>query len=1453
MEEKAKKTAEEKKNAQEMMKETEKLLDLAESSEVDLELEDVKTSFEEGKEELEQKNFRKSLDIFQEVIESIKSQSISKYEELIGPLDKILEEVDSESGSKEMQEKIENCKVLLEKGNIEEGLNEIVTVKKESEKIIEKGLIERKERLESLIDFLDEPEDVKEAGKELVSKAEYSLDSQEFERALSLIQDIEKEILDHVEEGLQENINEIERKKAKLEENKDIKLTNLDKLLNDGKSKIKEEKYLEALRDLKQGKKEINQIYDEKILGSKFRKLDEEIEEAEEIDAPIKTVEEMREEAENLEKKDKIEEADRLLNEALEKIEEKKFDKVLNTIAESREDFIKAKEIGADIKEPMRFLNTARDSLKKNDYKESLEWAHKGREKVQELTEKFEKTKEKIQEQKDEVRKLINVFEEDFEELEGLIEDIKYQWDEKNLEKVTSLSQELQEKIVKASKEKAKSLISDLEDLSKSAKKLDIDLESLSDQIKRSREKYEASDHLESAEIAQKGIEIISEKIESKLKQEYDEIREKQIEIEDIEKETKEELSDIVSKGEKSIEESRYDDSIKNLEHLRKKVKRVKMGAAESKIDEVLDKIELVEKEEIEVEDIDTQKEKIEKAKDFMKDDEETEALPLIEEAFDSLNNSLSLIAEKTLTTTREEIEEAKKEGVETDAYEENLKNLEEETERKNFVDSIISAKKLKKELVKLKDKRKEAYDMLSAAASKLKDLRKKKDGDELNSAKNILLEAKKEFEARNYENSIQKTQEADEILTNFEFDNLFEEVTHNIEEKLEKIENYELSDKEVKEFEEEFQEIKESVSDREKSDVKEIIKEKQTELNDILEKSLDEELEKIKDICDCAKEMGFQVDEKKDKIKRTRSLLNQKRITDSLEKLKGLKEDLDEIKEEGKSARKVLAEAKTTLMKAAIMGADVSKERKLSEKAEEDIEKARYHEAFEKAEKILDDSKKAQQDRLEQIINNSKKRIKDLSDKGVYTALAENKIQKAVKAKNERRFLEGVKFAMQTEGELERMGMQKKLANISLTKTKEELERLQDQGILIEQPKKILKQANQSYESGFYTKVIENSWKAWEELSNLLKAYEDIKLFIDNIDTLMEEFENREIDISEFEERKNEVIQYHRNGQYKKAKRILEDIDKILAENKDVIRDVIENLEGDVRKKGEKDVDNALEILKKARFFMEFDNPIEASKYIEEAKNISGLKKQKEYDEILNQVKESIKNAKKFGASVKSAVEKLEEAEAIKKEKDKIEAFEKIKEAHQEIEDVLSDYSPDIEVHVSGKFTVDKWDEADISLINQGQALAKDIKIELIGGEIRDISNKEKLKAGEEHVITCEIKPSNEGASIVASGLRIFDDKNFEDEEILDVSLGSELRVAEEKEKCEVCGEMIDEGEKLIYCSCGKLYDVSCSQEEEECPDCGTNLVVYEFQEEKEEKKAEKEKKKKKRLSLDF
>ncbi|MBS3790467.1 MAG: hypothetical protein KGY66_06085 [Candidatus Thermoplasmatota archaeon] len=1439
MEEKAKKTAEKKEKANSKKKRAEEYIELIDSLDLDIELSDLEKKFEEGNVGLDKKNFEKSFDIFEEIIEEIKERSLSEHEEILKSVEELLREVGEDVEFESLQEEVDESRKLIKDGKLEEAFDKAFEIEEKFEELMEEKLDEKLKKLNSMVEMVKESDGVKEKTEDLISKAEYSFEADDYSRTLSLIADAKETFGDKVQNSLKKRIETLTERKRLLSE-QGIDVEDSDEWLENAVSKTDKGEFIEAWALIKKSENEINPLYGEEVLRDKFNELSYKISEAEDIGAVTEPTEEILEEAKNLRDENQIEKAESLLSDGFEKIEETKFDKVLNTIAESREDFIKAKEMGADIEKPMELLKKARNSLKNDDYKDALDWARKGREKVQNLIKELEDTEKEIDNKREELSELNNVLDENFSDIEDSIDEAEQKLEDKRIEEAISILKDVDDNIENKVNNKISKLMDELERLIDVSKELDIEIKEFSKQKEECERKFDSSDYVEAINVAQNAKNNIRKDIKGVLDDKIQEIQKSLSDVKGINKKVKEDIDGLIEESEKKIDEEAYVTAVekaKEAENIFEEAVIEKTEKLIEKNSQLKSEIEKMDKDSI---DLESYREKIEEAKQSTREENYGVALEV-------LKNFLSEFSRKIHTESEKEMQKAEKTGVEVEQLKKKLEKSADKMEKGDFTDSMELSIEVLSKSMKNRKMRKEAYEKIYDSSSKISTLKKKGGFEDTGSIEEKIAKAKGKFKEGNYSDSIKKTEEALDSLKDLEIRERFSERLKGLENKFEEAKNIDIVDEEIKNFDLEIGKIDEMSRNLGIPAAREKLEDKQDKLENLLERVVEGKREEIEDLLGKTKTIGFEVKDYSSELQRIESLVDQGKSLDALMFLEKINDELRDITEKEEIATEKIEEVRASLREAVIIGANTSEIKKVLEEAEKKLDEDRYEESLEKAKSADKEIRNVKKKRVESLLGNFNQKIKKLGDKGIDTDLAEDKIKKARKAKDEDNYKEAIIFAMQSEGALDKINNQKIIANNIISRTKKLMKDIQNEGILVDKAKETFQECKEAYESDFYPKAVENSLKTAEEVSEAFQTHNRLESSLKNIDFIIDEFQKSNKDIPELLEEKKKVEENYKDEKYQQANEHVENIEQILGDHEDLLKKTISKIEKKIKEYGIKNIEKAIRKLKKAKYLIDLKNTVNALKYIEEATELSGIKKQSMYEELKAQVQESVKNAKKFGASVEKIENKVQKAKNRENKKDISGAYEKIKEANNMIEEVLESYSPKLKVKVPDTLIINEWNSTNVVLINDGGALGKELQIDIIGGELKNFKMRQKIKAGEEKDTKLEIKPEREDTKIIARVLRIFDDKAFEDEQDLHVSMGSKIKKTEETETCDYCGDKVEEGKKMIYCSCGKTYELSCGEEIGECTNCGTRLTTEKEEEEKRKKK------KRKRVSLDI
>jgi len=1462
MEKKAKKTAQLKEEAKEKRERVEALLEA--SGEIDIELdedvedidrEELKEKIEKGKEKVENKDFKEAEKEFDEVIEQIQKSNFAKLEKLLDPVKQFLDMVGKGDEYESLRERIEEAEEMIEEGEIKEGFESARDIKDESQDIIEKEVGKELEEIKSLLTT------VKRSGKDIdqikktVSKANYAYEADEYKRAASLLTESRERLGEKLGDELGEMLNTLKERVEKFSQ-KGMDVSKAEKILKEAKKCEEDEEFSDSLKCIQKGHEQLDELFVD-MLNKDIEELEKQIDEAKDIDAPADNVEEMLSKIKEFVEDQKYDEAAALLNEGFEKIKEAKFNLVLDTISESRDHFITAKNIGADIEEPMEMLNKARASLKKNNYKKALNWAKKGRKKVGGIVKEHEEVKSEIEERKEEMEQLKELIDSDFSGPEEIISRSETKLDNKEYDQALSLIDEFDEKFDKEAYELVMEHLDELEKLTMVGNEIDIDMEDLSKKLEEGVEKTKSSEYLAGAEIVEEAKKTAKSRLESELEKAIQDIRESLKRIDKIEEEARGKIQDILGNANNKLGSERYRETSRLISEAEEQLDLAQIGSAEKHLERAEDIVDSIDELDIDKEGLDLPKyrEGVKKAETLV-EEEPYRAVGRIDELMAELNEKVEERTEQVFGIAKKETVQARKTGVLIDDLRERLIETKKKMKQGNHLDALRIAVEVKEEAIKLREERKKAYEKISDTATKVSSAKKEGKLENISDIKDLLVEAKEEFRNRQYTEAEEIAERARSMIQGLKSKEAFQKKKKEIEEKIESAQGFEYGFEGVGEFKDELKDVLNTV--KEEEDYTQGLESLETideELDSNMKDALEDLIKKTKNSIESAEKLGMNTKKLTSDIKNAVDLKDKGNYWKSLGILKDCENKIRGLKKRYDEAKQIIEKTRDKLQDAENIKADTEEGEEILEKAQNAFEKDVYDEAIDlaqKAEKKLED---AQEEQVENILNKFRKKIRTMRSGELDTALADNLIHKAEKAKERGDYKEAINYSMQSEGELEKIDLQQSISRKSISTAQEKLKEAEEKGVYVDSAKDVLRKAKKSYQGGFYVKAFDEALKAGQEVNDALKAYQSTNDFLENIDVATKGFELEDGDIEGLKSEKEIVEKAYQSGDYAKAHSHIKEAEDILDENKQLLKNLISHIEEKVEDKGGNG--ESAEILERARTVLDIGRALKVLKLINEAKEASGLNRVEEYESTLEEVRNLVEKAKKFGASVKIVEEIIDDAKALESDGKIDGALKKAEEALEKVEEALEPYSPKLEVELHEELMIDEWNPVELVIKNVGKGFAKNIDIEIKGGELNGFKGKDKLKAGEEIKVKGKIKPWKEEADIVGKAIRVFDKKEISSTCQLNIQVEKPDDTYDEK-ICDYCDDKIEEEETIISCnSCGAAFHYTCVEEKEECPICKRKLEAKEQKEkikkEKEEKKKKEKKEKRKKRRLDM
>jgi tetratricopeptide (TPR) repeat protein len=231
-------------------------------------------------------------------------------------------------------------------------------------------------------------------------------------------------------------------------------------------------------------------------------------------------------------------------------------------------------------------------------------------------------------------------------------------------------------------------------------------------------------------------------------------------------------------------------------------------------------------------------------------------------------------------------------------------------------------------------------------------------------------------------------------------------------------------------------------------------------------------------------------------------------------------------------------------------------------------------------------------------------------------------------------------------------------------------------------------------------------------------------------------------------------------------------------------------------------------------------------------------LDSEKRFADKSFQAESMIRRAKKFGVEVVEAERILAEAIRAKKA-DPEKAMALAEEAQGAAHRAIESYSPDVAATLEVKEPVaGEWAEATLTLVNAAKAMAKDVKVKILGdAEVEGLKDVPALKGKGSESLPLRVRMTAAGSiplAIQITSVRILDGKEYHREVIATVHVAEAPPPVEEKvqaeteSRCPLCKGLIKVGFSIKRCPhCSKDMHELCSTRSPKCPACGNSLAA--------------------------
>ncbi len=1360
LEERAKEATKFRQLAEKELEEAEKGIE--EAKKIDANIAETEAAFSEANDAVRGKDYKLALE---KATES-KQKAMKAYQERVKTivdsslvLLKLAKDIGADTSSADSLTK--SAEEALSKDDLEKSIEFAQKSWEKSEKILHEHLSSAFSTAQSIIVAAKKQEKDTSVAEDLLSRARSAVEDQDYQTAM----DYMNECMESVSSELEQDINGmLEDARAMIDVSKEIgeDTSKVDGIVERARAELESKDFERSLNSSKQARAEAEKLLHRSVENG-IDTIEKAIAKAERIKADTSKTKALLSETRESLKGGNYKESVILIKKTLENVENAQFQTVLETISKSRSKFVTARNIGADLGKAMESLNVSRESLRKGDFEKALKYAQKGDAEVDRLVEEFRS-----------VEKEISQLQADFTEAEGLGVDIssaKTLKDKAGLAlktrsfgRVAKHIEEGKDELEKAQYERTMELIESAELGLTLGEQIGADLSKADIMLEECVVLTKSKDYLNAIGLATECREVTDGKVDDHL---VSTIQSLGGSVDAIGKEAVS-ARKLLDKAESALAIKDFPKAIELVtdarDLLEEKFKQKGTGLLQSleagiEIGKVMD------------ENTDELETRLESVRQSIQEGKFDELVRITED----VASEVSGLTDSAFSYVKEKVVEARKTGVGIEEMRSLLKKAKIAMGTEDYSDALGLLVECNRTVGVLLKDHKETYNAISSSAALVGEARKKK--MDVSKALRILLAAKKAFEGHDYEKALdlatRSKKEAEKLM-----------VLYSSAEKIaavnERIELAQALGIDIAGMNGVVQEAKDAIKEKKYEAALELAEKSMSGVEELLRDGIVNTITSSQSISTESREAGILTETVDNDLTEARKLLDEGDYEASAKLTAQAKDALSDMRGKLDEAAEKVKEARTALQEIQSMNVESPESVRLLERAERGVETGRYEDALESAEECLRTLQLERDTYITDMINSFIDVIKKSKQEGVNTKSAEELIAKAKNHFRDGEYKESIEFAMKSESEVERVGLQQDMARKAITTAKKKMDGFP---ITIQEAEDFLREAQGAFNGGEYPKALELSLKSGDVFHEAVEAYEDAKKSFGLAEKMHNTIVSIGADASGIEKMLAEAKSALDSGNMKAAKeaasqchewatgigeshllqiatRTSEDVDlaeelglesslsrhklgegKALIKTRDfetaknliesarqevegilseVANQVIVNSESALRyaKKMGADVAENEEMIASAKEALEQGRYQDALDMAEEAvkKVESSRKLEREFIDLTYKADSIIGSAKRFGIDIKEAEKLL--LQALDAKNVNIEdAKEHARQALDLANGAIDGFAPSVTAEIDiEKADLDEWIDATLTLENSGKTLASNVSIQMLG-----------------------------------------------------------------------------------------------------------------------------------------
>ncbi|MEW5937715.1 MAG: hypothetical protein AB1665_07850, partial [Candidatus Thermoplasmatota archaeon] len=442
--------------------------------------------------------------------------------------------------------------------------------------------------------------------------------------------------------------------------------------------------------------------------------------------------------------------------------------------------------------------------------------------------------------------------------------------------------------------------------------------------------------------------------------------------------------------------------------------------------------------------------------------------------------------AEKVFSHAKVLAVEAKKIGIDITDIRETLKRAKGAFDAGRMKETYDLSEGAASAASRLIEQRNRAYELITQTAAHIAEAKKSK--ADVEQVMVILLDAKNAFERFDYHKAIELAERAKAETT--ALINLYHAANKlmAVREHVKLLQ--ELNEEEAKSAAQQTENVKTMLKAKDYGIALSVVEKLEKDVEAALTHGIAALISEAEVNIESAKALGIKVPE--GSVAKAREYIAARAYSEAVEAIKSAKEEVEKIRDLSQSAARIVKEAHERVSECESMRAECGEAIRLLEQAMVAIKSSSYAEAIELGEKVIETAKSSQVKYVADTIKEFKLAIEKARMEGVNVLAAERLIDEAKRAMDDGKLKKALEYAMRSEGELEKVGLQQEMASKAIATAEDKVADAKARGAFSKSAEELLRTAQELLRSGDYVKALELAVRSGDELHRAREEYEE-------------------------------------------------------------------------------------------------------------------------------------------------------------------------------------------------------------------------------------------------------------------------------------------------------------------------------------------------------------------------